>query len=278
MPYLCTTYFENFDDNSILATSKQTYRIDNRKVYWLVGVIAVLLLIFFAASRRTKATVSSMQVFITHLPDGTDLIKEQDVKIIIKKSFDFDVNEAAIGAIDVARVEQVLELDPFVQNAEVFITANNTLSIKIQQREPILRILDDNGMNYYLDKNGIKMPPSKYSSARVPIATGAIAPYVVNFRTKKQYLLKDVFDLVLRLNQDEWLAANVQQIHVNAVGEFTLIPLIGDQKIMLGNLQDLEDKLSRLKVFYDQAMPYEGWRKYATINLKYKGQIVCKKK
>jgi cell division protein FtsQ len=35
--------------------------------------------------------------------------------------------------------------------------------------------------------------------------------------------------------------------------------------------------LNRLKIFYKEGMPYEGWRKYETINLKYSGQVVCKR-
>ena len=33
-----------------------------------------------------------------------------------------------------------------------------------------------------------------------------------------------------------------------------------------------------LRDLYKEAMPYEGWRKYDEISLKYNGQIVCKKK
>ncbi|MEO0044740.1 MAG: hypothetical protein RL329_4189, partial [Bacteroidota bacterium] len=45
-----------------------------------------------------------------------------------------------------------------------------------------------------------------------------------------------------------------------------------------GNLDDLEDKLKRVKIFYQEGIPYEGWKKYGIINVKYKGQVVCKKR
>lgn len=64
----------------------------------------------------------------------------------------------------------------------------------------------------------------------------------------------------------------------NNAGEFVLVPLIGDQKIILGSTRHLDDKLNRLKIFYQKAMPATGWREYETINLKYNGQIVfCKR-
>jgi cell division protein FtsQ len=66
-------------------------------------------------------------------------------------------------------------------------------------------------------------------------------------------------------------------VHVNNAGEFILVPLIGDQKIILGNARRLENKFDRLKTFYKKAMPYVGWQQYRSINLKFNGQVVCKR-
>ena len=217
-------------------------------------------------------------VDITHLTDeNSDFIKEKDIKEIVKRAFDADLSFAKVGQVDVKRVESILERDPFIENAEVFIDAASNLKITITQREPILRVVDNNGLNYYLDKNGFRMPLSKYFSARVPIVTGAVAPHVNDFLQRKKYGLKDVFLLVQRLNADAFFAPMVQQIVVDASGEFTLVPILGDQIIRIGTIDDLDEKLERLKVFYKQAMPYEGWQTYRSISVKYKNQIVCKK-
>jgi cell division protein FtsQ len=56
------------------------------------------------------------------------------------------------------------------------------------------------------------------------------------------------------------------------------VPILGDQMIRIGTIDDLDEKLERLKTFYKEAMPYEGWRTYRSISVKYKNQIVCKKK
>ena len=239
-----------------------------------VLVLLVLILIF----RKKGSTVKAIVVDITHLTDeNSDFIKEKDIKEIVKRAFDADLSFAKVGQVDVKRVETILERDPFIENAEVFIDAASNLQIKITQREPILRVVDNNGLNYYLDKNGFRMPLSKYFSARVPIVTGAVAPHVNDFLQRKKYGLKDVFLLVQRLNADAFFAPMVQQIVVDASGEFTLVPILGDQIIRIGTIDDLDEKLERLKVFYKQAMPYEGWQTYRSISVKYKNQIVCKK-
>ncbi len=33
-----------------------------------------------------------------------------------------------------------------------------------------------------------------------------------------------------------------------------------------------------LKIFYKEALPYEGWNKYSGVSLQYDGQVVCKKR
>ncbi|MCD8495578.1 MAG: hypothetical protein LRY45_02455 [Bacteroides graminisolvens] len=72
--------------------------------------------------------------------------------------------------------------------------------------------------------------------------------------------------------------ALIEQIYVSNANEFTLIPKVGDQKIIFGKYEDVITKLENLKIFYQEALPYEGWQKYRTINVKYKGQVVCEKR
>ena len=242
------------------------------------GVVLLAALLFFSL-RKKQSQIKDFDVEIQHLAGSdNDLIKEKDIKEIVRKAFSTNLAEARVEQVDVARIEQVLRQDPFIENAESFVDASNNLHIKIKQREPLLRIIDNSGLNYYLDQNGIRMPLSKYFSARVPIVTGAVAPYVNDFLLRKKYNLKDVYDLVKRLNADPFFAPMIQQINIDAAGEFTLIPILGDQKIRIGTIDDLDEKLERLKVFYREAMPYEGWQKFETISVKYKNQIVCKKK
>jgi cell division protein FtsQ len=73
----------------------------------------------------------------------------------------------------------------------------------------------------------------------------------------------------------------IGQVYLEKNGDFILIPLLGDQKIIFGSAyseQEIKEKFDRLKVFYEEAMPYEGWDKYDEISVKYEGQIVCRKR
>jgi cell division protein FtsQ len=73
----------------------------------------------------------------------------------------------------------------------------------------------------------------------------------------------------------------IGQVYREMNGDFVLIPIVGDQKIILGTAPTdavVKDKFERLLDFYKEAMPYEGWNKYSEISVKYEGQIVCRKR
>ena len=243
----------------------------------MVFILVVLLALFAAISRKKNSFAGGVEVEVVPLASGDRLISERDVKQALLISFGNTLEGTELGQLEVERMERVLEDDPFILDAEAYIDQNNMLHVTILQREPMLRILDNNGGNYYLDKSGVKMPPSKNFAAHVLVATGNVAPYTPEFQKKKKNTLKDLFALTQILQSDEFFVSFIQQIHVSNAGEFTLVPLVGDQNIVLGNARKMEDKLSRLKIFYQEGMPYVGWREYESISLKYNGQVVCRK-
>ncbi|MCS7036298.1 MAG: hypothetical protein RMJ33_08145 [Saprospiraceae bacterium] len=246
-----------------------------RIALWLFLLIVVLILLS-SVSRRQRDFISEIQVDIRPLESGASLLSEREVRQRLVLAFGNTLRSTEVGGLDLHRVETVVEEDPFVADADAYVSQDNELHIRVQQREPLLRILDNNGGNYYLDKTGAMMPFSSLHTPRVLVATGNIAPYAPDFLTKKKNTLKDAFQLALLLQSDPVWSVFIQQIHLNQAGEFMLIPLIGDQKIVLGSLRNIEDKLKRLKIFYQEGMPYAGWRKYQTISLKYGGQVVCR--
>ena len=255
---------------------KELIRTFKRLLYIVLLFTAAALVISFI-ERKEASPANQVKIEIDRLPDGNRMINEKDVLLTIERSFGFELEGLPLGSVDVERLERVLEEDPFILNADVFIDARNGVNIRIIQREPILRIIDNNGLNYYLDRDGFKMPLSKHFSARVLVATGNIPPHVPDFLVRDRHILKDLYLLSHDLRNNEFYNALIDQVYVSNRGELSLIPKVGKQKIHLGKYTNINDKLNRLKIFYQEGMPYEGWRKYSSIDLRYKGQVVCQK-
>ena len=74
-----------------------------------------------------------------------------------------------------------------------------------------------------------------------------------------------------------FLKVLVDEIYVDKSGDFELVPKIGNQLIIFGKPENLEEKFKKLLVFYRQGLNKTGWNKYNVINIKYRNQVVCSK-
>lgn len=252
-------------------------RLRYDRMIWVLFLLITGLILVSAVAHKKSSFAEGTEVEVIPLESGDKLLNEREVRQTLLRAFGNTLEGTELAKLEIERMERVLEEDPFVANAEAYVGQNNTLHVRIRQREPILRVMDNTGGNYYLDKDGAKMPTSRNYTARVLVATGNIAPYSTDFQEKKRNSLKDLFLLTHQLLTDPVWSSFIQQIHINNAGEFILVPLIGDQKIILGSVRHLDDKLRRLKVFYKEGMPYAGWRTYESINLKYSGQVVARR-
>ena len=262
-----------------MANKKNTELMSTiKRILWIGSIFLAAALIISMIEKKRSRMVEEVGIQIAALSTGDNLITREDVYVAIERSFGHRLLGLPIGALNVERVERVLEDDPFIHEADVFIDAKNKIHIEVSQREPILRVIDKNGLNYYLDTEGMMMPLSQHFTARVLVATGEIPPFDPDYLNRKKNRLKAVFEMTNIILKDQLLKSLVAQVDINKRREITMVPVVGNQTIEFGELEDVEDKIFRLKTFYAEAMPRLGWKKYKTINLKFRNQVVCKKR
>jgi len=187
----------------------------------------------------------------------------------------------SLGQINTDQFEKMVASIPFVGRVEVFKTLDGKLHVSVSQREPVLHVILPEGRNYYVDNEGVIMPESALYTDRTVIVNGSFLsgarpgynlkdPEMKNFRT-----LKKVWILACYIHKDIFWKAQIEQIWVSESGDFILVPRVGAQTILFGNLQDYETKFKNLKMLYQQGFAREEWNKYKQINLKYTNQVVC---
>jgi len=198
-------------------------------------------------------------------------------KSFLVKIFGFIILGLIILAVDVRKEKPIVEIKTEIKalpDSSFLIEEENRLGIHIIQRKPIVRVINSRGGQYYLDEEGIKLPLSKHFAVNIITATGEYPPFSPDFLTKDN-ALHDLYKLCAEIEADPFLKSMLVQIHVNLKREFTLVPMIGDQKIIFGEFADSMQKWKKLKVFYKEAMPFVGWRKYRNLDLRFRNQIVC---
>ncbi len=251
---------------------------------WVLLSAGVLILAGFAASEEKKVVCNEYEINI--LRNGENYFVEEDhIRELIQKNGDSLIGQT-IGTIDVTALEMLVNTNPWVENAEVYMGINGKVKIDIIQREPLARIVNARGESFYLDKKGRLLSWSSTFSPRMIIVNGAISEtynfdYTTNFsgtgEKLKRTILDEVYAMVSFMEKDSLWKAQFEQIYVNDQKEFELIPKIGDHRILFGDTSDMSRKLSKLKIFYTEGLNNTGWNQYDTINLKYNNQVVCSK-
>ncbi len=248
-----------------------------KKMTQLAGILLATMLLLFAINQKNICLIKKVDVNIENLIDNVALIDKQDILLRIERKFGHRLRKVAVGKLNFEALEGELEKDPFVKSAEVYLDANETIHLNITQREPLFRIKADDGRDFLVDMTGVKMPLSPHASPRVLVVTGNVPVHHPNFLKIKDHPFNDLFDLVLELSADRLLNPLIEQVNIDESLVYTMAPKVGDQKILLGVNENIDSKLERLKVFYQEGLPVEGWNKYKTINLTFDGIVVCKK-
>ncbi len=247
--------------------------------YALVATLLVFMVMYDRAGRHKQRSLTGpMVIDVKHLDSGNDFITNQEMREKITKKFSSDFTKVPIEKLDVPEIESQLKSLDFIKSTDVYVDANNRLNILVKQREPLFRILSSTGQSMYVDKDGTTMPASNHYSPRVMVAylDNIITRDTLNIKRPGQE--KDLYDLATTISHDNVLEALVEEIIAGDHNEWVIIPKLGPSRIYIGTLQNLEEKLETLKKVYRKILPAEGWEKYYSINLKFKGQVICTKK
>lgn len=254
---------------------KKKLNINKKNWTWGLLALAMVMVWAFAIQYKKASEVDGLKIEILAAENSKSLITKKDVHAMLSNELGFDVRKATVADLDLRKFESMLLADRRVKEVDLWIDGVNDLHVYIDQRNPIVRISPDNGVAYYLDMDGQKVPIRKRAAARVAVVTGAIPEYKDDFRTdKKRTLMDDVFGLAKDLYEDRFLNPLVEQIEVKPNGEFLLASKIGRKKIDFGRYENTEEKYFKLKTFYRDGFPREGWNKFSTLNLKYKDIVV----
>ncbi|MCX6325529.1 MAG: cell division protein FtsQ/DivIB [Bacteroidia bacterium] len=187
--------------------------------------------------------------------------------------------------VSVSKIESRINVLRELKVAEVYMTIDGTVHVYVDQRDPVMRVMPDNGGDYFVDEDGVVVrkrnlytPRLHIVGGNVNISSAMLDGISVLDTSIKNSILKDIYHLVNYINDDNFWSAQIDQIYVDGNDEIDLIPRVGNQLVHLGTSENYEGKLRNLEAFYDKVLPEVGWNKYSLINLEFKDQIVCKKR
>ncbi len=246
---------------------------------WLLLVAGIFVLVGFIDVEHKKITCKSVEVSFDY-QEIDPLITQNEINKKLYKNRDSLVGKK-LSEINLADLENSLNKIPQVARADVYTSITGKLTIKIKQRNPLFRVINSAGQNYYIDSEGFAFQANFGHSTRVLVANGFISQkYSDTLKVDPadvKSLLAKLFTISSYINDDKFLKAQIEQIYVTKDKEFELVPKVGRQLIIFGDVDNMENKFKKLLVLYEQGLNKTGWDKYNTINLKFENQVVCSK-
>ena len=229
---------------------------------WLViggGMVTLLL----AAITKKKRGLCSDYTIALKGQTTNFFIDEKDVQQLLMKATGGNIKGQPVGSLDLYRLEQMLEHNTWINDAELYFDNQDVLHVTVTEKEPVARIFTVAGSSFYIDSLGKKMPLSDKLSARVPVFTGF--PEKKLLLAKDSLLLNDVRTTANFIVNDPFWMAQVAQVDINSDGTFEMIPVVGNHTVKLGDGNDINKKFHRLMVFYKQVLSKTGFDKYKII-------------
>lgn len=256
-------------------------------VIWILLGCGMLFLLGFSYIEHDTLECKTYHININY-GNADTLVTKTDIYDIVKQTGNL-LKGQKVGFINAEKVESSIKRQAYVAKANVYTTIDGVVNIDVIQRQPILRVFNRRGESFYLDGLGNLLPLNPDFSARVMVANGNIPePFSrtidyladsIQVKDSIQYnsVMNNLYNLSNFIMQDPFLKALIDEIYVDKNGEMELIPKIAGQVILFGDVENMEDKFNRLRIFYKQGLNVTGWNRYNVINIKYKNQVVCSK-
>lgn len=244
-----------------------------------VAFICVTALIHTRVSaRKHLITCNALNI---EFRDSLHFVDEDDIKAYLENDCPVFIGQR-IDSVDLCGMEKMLDSKSAILKSEVWASGDGTLNISISQREPVamLKTVDH---RFYIDDRGFIFPVQG-EIADVQLIEGSIPLHEpkgykgVATSAEGRAWIESMLKLLDYMNRSRKWNGKFEKISVLPGGDLTLKPREGRETFIFGKADGIEDKFARIAKYYGSIVPAVEKDRYATVSVKYKGQIVCRKK
>lgn len=254
-----------------------------RMIFWGLLIAGVVILIAFVEKKHAETVCDSFELVISNSGDGA-LTDAEELRSQILAATD-TLTGKTLAEIEPIIIHEILDQNPYVKIADIQTGIDGNMEVNVTLREAIVRIINANGLSYYLDRDGWIMPVNTGHPSRVFVINGQIKDgmggenmigiNVVDL--PENSVVRRLYTLSAYIIEDEFLHRLISQVYVDRQGEMELSPMVGSYTIHFGDMEDMEEKFEKLKAYYKEGAGKAGWINYKSIDLRYKNQVICSK-
>lgn len=241
----------------------------------ITAALAVLFF-FIAFSERKQGTVSVKDIIIkVDNAHENQFLDEKDIVRLMQLDEE-NLKGASLDRLNLKDIEKRIKAHRFVEDAELYSDLKGNLVVKAILRRPIARIVRSEGSDGYIAEDGTIMPVSDKFTTRVVLVSGLYTNQLM--QVENLYKIeggKELMDMLTIIREDDFWRAQIAQLDIDSKSRINLFPQVGGQTIEFGKPENLEAKFKKLRIFYKEILPRQGWNTYERVNLEYEGQIIA---
>ncbi len=246
-----------------------------KTISWVAGVALISILLIGFESAETKSKVCNNVIITIDNQVENYFVDDNDIIDLITLNGTEIIEGAHISKLNLRQIEQRLEVEPFLNKAEIYIDHAGNMMVHVGLRKPMARVVRYDGPDAYIGEDGQLLPVSAKYSRRTLVITGDGAKELSEQENIEVGEYAKLYDLIEYIMADEFLKAQIAQIKLIKNEEVILYPQVTKQYIEFGKIEDIEMKFKKLRLFYSEILPRNGWNSYSRVSLKYKNQIIC---
>lgn len=247
------------------------------------AAVLMILAMLSAQSRQVRHEVTCTGIKVAVLDSAKlGFVTKDDVRNLIAREYGVVMGQR-LDSVGLAKIEKILDGRSAVLKSQAYTTPDGTLHINVTQREPI--VMFDNGVvKFYADETGYIFPPVDGYETEIPVISGSIPMeiekgYKGEARTaREKQWLRGIISMLKYLDGDKTWNSSIKSITVDAKGDLVMYPVKGKERFIFGRPEDFRDKFRRLEDYYRYIVPANEEGYYTVVNVKFDGQIVCRRK
>ncbi len=231
---------------------------------WSLGLVLILVLAAFSSHKIEEVKFQGIDIQIDYNQKHY-FVTKGEIEEIVRQEYPY-IDSILSREINITLLEETLDNHPSIRKAEVYSALDGILRIHVRQKQPCYRV-HNSTRDYYIAEKGDTMVLSPNYSAKVPLVTGSLSAETTH----------KVYAFFNSIKKDEFFGNFFTGIDVDDNGDWTLYPKPGRHKVILGSPDNLDEKLRRLKIFYQSVIDKKNIDSIASLNLTYDKQVICKK-
>lgn len=240
------------------------------KKFFIIFAVTILSLytvatIIILANRNNDAVCNGVDIVI--YGNGHNVLSNENLESMLR-SRNLYPKGKDMKDIDCGMIENAINEYSLVEECQSYKTHKNLVGIRIKCKEPIMQIFDKNEKVFYIDANG-DIIEGIHNTIYLPVASGHI---------EREMADKELLKIALFLKDNEFWNEQTEQVYFTERKEIIIVPRVGNHTIELGKAEKLEQKLDKLKEFYEKGLNKIGWNKYSKINIEFDNKIIGTKR